>query len=227
MSKAPKKVQATEGERALGEVSQAQWQDYVSRFRPAEAALIKDAELTGGERAQVKGEVAADTAAAFAGLDRSTIASAKQSGADISSGKTKLSLAGDATAAGAVKGLGQAGAETGAEIDSTGRQLGITATGRDIATDVTRNLSRGAQRATTAALQVANAKTMRNNARTNAFATVAGAAVRKFGPSFQGDLEEIDVAAINKKRKGGFDFEADGIDSIVDPSGSFDPGSFA
>ena len=87
---------ATEQERALGYVSTQMWDDYKTRFRPAEKALAKKAEFTPGERAQVKGAVAADTAAAFKGLARSTVAAGGVSGANVASGKTKMTLAADA-----------------------------------------------------------------------------------------------------------------------------------
>ena len=87
MAKA-KKVGPTAQERALSDVSLSSWNDYVERFRPAEAALIKKAEFTAGEKAQVKGEASADTHAAFAGLSRDTVAKGGQAGADVNSGKT-------------------------------------------------------------------------------------------------------------------------------------------
>lgn len=180
---------ATPEEIELRRVSGAQWNDYVSRFRPAEAALAKSVELTAGERAQVKGEVSADTAAAFKGLSRETISATGQAGADVSSGKTKLSLAGNTQAAGRSRGVGQAIAETGAEIDETSKQLGLVALGRDIATDVTSDLSRGARRATGLALAESAAKRAKNEALLGAFSTVAGAATRKFGDPF-GDKDK-------------------------------------
>lgn len=181
--KAPKKEPPTQQERALAAVSSAQWTDYVERFRPAEVALIKKAQLTSGERAQVKGEVAADTASAFKGLARDTVAKGAQSGANVSSGKTKLNLAGDATAAGVARGVGQAAAITGAEVDAEQQKVRIAGFGRQLATDVTANLSRGAQRATSLALAASQARFQRNQATVNAAFSVAGAATRKFGGS--------------------------------------------
>jgi len=183
-------VQQTEQERALNEVSVAQWNDYVSRFRPAEAALVKNLELTGGERARVKGDVAADTAAAFKGLTRSTISAGEQSGADVSSGKTKFSLAGNADARGRALGQGQAIAETGAEIDRDQKMTGVAALGRGIAADVTSDLSRGARRASRVAIAEAVSKFERNEAALNAGAAVAGAATRKYGPKLAKKLRD-------------------------------------
>ena len=194
VAKAPKKQGPTAAETALAEVSSAQWNDYVARFRPAEAALAKDAELTKGEIARVKGEVSADTEAAFKGLTRATIASGEAAGADVSSGKTKLSLAANADAKGTAKGVGQSVAKTGAEIDSQGRRVQIAGFGRGVATDVTRNLSRGAQRATGLALAESNARFQTQLARNDAFATVAGGAAAKFRSirenKLDGDLVE-------------------------------------
>jgi len=188
----PGKTGPTQQEIALSDVSNAQWEDYKARFRPAEKALAKNAEMTKGERAQVKGQVSADTEQAFKGLMRSTIASGAASGAQASSGKTKLSIAADARAAGKAKGVGQSIAETGAEIDEQGRQLQIASFGRGVAQNVTANMSRGAVRATKLAIAASEAKFIRNAARMDAVASVAGAATRKFG----GDLMDRDGPGI-------------------------------
>jgi len=180
MAKQPKDPGPSQQEMALADVSSQQWNDYISRFRPAELALAKNAELTKGERAQVKGEVAADTAQAFKGLTRSTIAAGGAAGAQAGSGKTKLSIAADASAAGKAKGVGQSMAETGAEIDAQGRQLQIASFGRGVAQNVTANLSRGAQRATSLAIAASEAKFVRNATRMNLAGAVAGAASRKY-----------------------------------------------
>lgn len=195
MAKAPKKQGPSAQERALADVSKAQWNDYVKRFRPAEAALAKDAQLTAGERARVKGEVAADSEAAFKGLTRATVAGGTAAGAKADSSKTKLSLAANADAKGAARGVGQSIAETGAEIDAQQRAVQIAGFGRGVATDVTRNLSRGARRATQLALMSADARFQTNLARTDAISSVAGAATRKFGPGilkkFKGDAVDV------------------------------------
>lgn len=180
MSKGPEIVGPTAAETALAEVSKARWDVYVEDFRPAEIALAQNAELTKGEKARVKGEVSADTAAAFKGLARSTIAAGAASGANVASGKTKFSLATDAAAAGATKGLGQTAAITGAELDAEGKQLQIVQFGHDVASNTIANLSRGAQRATTVALAAADAKFERNNARLSAVTTIAGAVSERY-----------------------------------------------
>jgi hypothetical protein len=190
----PKDPGPTQQEQALASVSSHERNDYVTRFRPAEKALAKKAEFTEGERAQVKGAVAADTAAAFKGLDRSTIASGGIAGADVSSGKTKLSLAGDATAAGHAKGVGQSIAETGGKVDSEQQRLKIAGFGRGVAAGVTANLQQGAVRATRLALASSEAKFQSNAQNALVAASVAGAATAKFGSNlFDGDLQEIKV----------------------------------
>lgn len=197
MSKGPEIVGPTAAETALAEVSKARWDVYVEDFRPAEIALAQNAELTKGEKARVKGEVSADTAAAFKGLARSTIAAGAASGANVASGKTKFSLATDAAAAGATKGLGQTAAITGAELDAEGKQLQIVQFGHDVASNTIANLSRGAQRATTVALAAADAKFERNNARLSAVSTIAGAVseryqINKKNKAIQGTQDLLD-----------------------------------
>ena len=212
VAKAPPKQQATAQERALAEVSQAQWDDYKARFRPAEVALAKDAELTQGEIARVQGEVSADTEAAFKGLTRATIASGEAAGADVSSGKSKLALAANAAAKGTAKGVGQSVAKTGAEIDSQGRRVQIAGFGRGIATDVTRNLSRGAQRATSAALQASDARFQKTLSINSTISTVAGAAARKFSGGFgdqEGDLVKTDIPGLFNFNFGSTNFGED------------------
>jgi len=197
MSKSPKKVGPTAQETALADVSGQQWTDYVERFRPAEVALIKQAQLTEGERAQVKGEVAADTAAAFKGLTRNTIATGEQTGADVSSGKTKLSLAGDADAAGTARGLGQALAITGAEVDAEQQKVRIAATGRGIAHDATANLSRGARRATNTALAASESRFQRNQNNIDALFAVAGAGTAKYRSHLDAEKKRIADTPLN------------------------------
>ncbi len=204
MSKAPPKQQATAEERALGESSIGMWNDYVAHFRPAEAALAKEAELTAGERAGIKGAVAGDVAAAFKGLTRSTVASGQQSGADVNSGKTKLSLASDAEARGEATGIGQNVAEVTAGLDEEQKKLQIAGLGRNVQTDTTKFAARGARRANTVAMAASNAKFSRNIARTEAIFGVAGAAAKKFGLDekfgdiFRGDLEEITPTGVRR-----------------------------
>jgi hypothetical protein len=203
--KPPKKQGPTAEERELERVSIAEWNDYVGRYRPAEAALIKDAQLTAGERASVKGQASADTAAAFKDLTSQTIRTGGQTGAKLSSGRTKFGLAGDALASGKARGLSAAAAETGAEFDRDQKELGITATGRNIAHDVTANLSRGAQRATRLSLAASQARFDRNAATVNALSSVAGAVTRKFGDPFgekssREQLELIDTTSFPKRR---------------------------
>ncbi len=206
MAKAPRKVQASAEEKALGESSIGMWNDYVSRFRPAEAALAKDAILTPGERASIKGGVSGDVGEAFKGLTRSTISSGEISGADVNSGKTKLSLAGDAEARGKATGIGQNVADVTAGLDEEQKKLQIVGFGRDIQTDTTRFAARGAQRATSVAIAASNASFQRNQARTDAVAGIAGAAFRRFAfdeegnrkfgkkkDPFSGDLEPVDI----------------------------------
>jgi hypothetical protein len=169
----------TEQEKALGEVSKYQWDDYVERFRPAEAALIKKARLTGGERAAAKGLASADTAAAFKGAARGSVAAGALTGAKVGSGRTKMSLAADATAAGAARGVAAAGATTNAELSSENQMLKIAGMGRGIAHNATMNMARDASRASQVSLAEAAARQQKKEAMINLAATVGGAAYRK------------------------------------------------
>ena len=225
MAKAPKKQGPTAEERALQQVSSAQWNDYKERFRPAEKALALNAKLTDGERAQVKGEVAADTAQAFSGLTRSTISAGEQAGADVNSGKTKLSLAGNAAAMGKARGVGQAMAETGAELDSEGRFMKIAGFGREVAAGATADMSRGAVRATRLALAASNAKFEKNQAMIGAVATVAGAAASKFNEvRVAKQKARLSDLASEKHEFGGMpNFDFDSAFPTRDPFAKVDP----
>jgi len=218
--RAPAKVGPTASERALADVSSQQWNDYVARFRPAEAALIKKAEFTAGEKAQVKGEASADTAASFAGLARDTISKGKQAGGDANSGRTKFSLAADAESAGTAKGLAQGAAVTGGELDSEGQKLKIAGFGRKVATDVTANLSRGAQRATALAIADSQAKYERNAAMAEAVAGIAGAATRKLTmkkPLSKADADAVDEVPLNARPRHYTPGGAVSPDTMYDP----------
>jgi hypothetical protein len=177
--KAPK-VKPTEAEKALERVSVSQWNDYVGKFRPAEAALAKKIELTEGERAQVKGQVAADTAAAFKGVARSTTVATSVAGANVASGRSKFTLAENIRAEAKAKGVGQAGAETGAEISEVQGKQRLAAFGRGVSADVTENLQSGAVRATNLALAEARAKFAKNESVLESASTLAGFAFKKF-----------------------------------------------
>ena len=176
----PKKEKPTAQETALAQVSAHQWADYVERFRPAEAEMIKRAEFTAGERAQVTGEVAADAAAAFKGQTRATHAAGGATGAKVGSGKSKFSLAADAAAAGEAKGVGQAMAVAGGIEDENAQKVRITGLGRQVATAVTADTSRGARRATRLALAASEARFQSKLDTVNAVAGVAGAAASKY-----------------------------------------------
>lgn len=180
LGRGPKIPGPSEEEKATKEVSIAQWNDYYSRFVPAEAELIRRSELTAGERASVKGQVAGDVASSFAGLTRGTLAAGESSGADASSGKTKFALASNADARGRALGLGQAAAETGAEATRDQQQAGLTALGRSGAAEITSDLSRAARRTQAVSLATAAAKWERNQAWINTAAVIAGAGTRKY-----------------------------------------------
>lgn len=194
--KSPKKPKATAEEKELERVSVAQWNDYAARYRPAEAELIRRAELTEGEKARVTGEAAADTAGAFKGLTRSTVASNLATGADASSGRNKFALAADAQGFGEARGLGAGAALTGARIDSDVQKVGIAGLGRQIATGATADLSRGARRATNLALAAADAKHQRNLNRLSAAATIAGAGFHRAKSAFDARKTAADEARI-------------------------------
>ena len=182
--KSPEKQGPTAQETATADVSSQTWADYVERYRPAEAALIRKAEFTAGEKAQVKGEVAADTAAAFKGASRSSISANEQAGASAASGKSKLALAADAIAQGTAAGVGKGMAVAGGNVDQDQMNLKIAGFGRGVAQDATANMSRGAQRATRLALAASQARFEKNQATVNAVAGVAGAAAAKFKSNY-------------------------------------------
>lgn len=220
MSKAPPKVRASAQETALKNASTASWNDYIAKYRPAEAALAKEAELTAGERAGIKGAVSGDVAEAFKGLTRDTVAAGGQSGADVNSGKTKLSLAGDADARGRATGAGQNVADVTAGIESEQKKLSIVGHGRGVQTDTAKFAARGARRANTVAMAASNAKFARNTARTDALFGIAGAATKKLGLDekikgvFQSDLEEIEVTG----RRRGVEFSPSAVSGNFDSS---------
>ena len=211
MSKGPKQQGPSEQEKALKEVSVAQWNDYVARYQPAEAELMKRSELTEGEIAGVKGQVAGDVASSFEGVTRSTLAAGEQSGAGINSGKTKFGLAGNADARGEALGLGQVVAEVGAKGARDKQQAGITALGRGIAADATENMAAGARRATRVGMAQAVGRFERNSAAINAASAVAGAAAAKWGPEL---MEKWDTK--KRLKKAGMDFNDNWDSNIAD-----------
>lgn len=198
--KKPKKQGPTAEEKALQEVSIGQWNDYVARFRPAEAELARRAEFTRGEKLAAEGMAGADAAAAFKGLTRDTIASQKIAGADASSGRTKFALAGNAEAKGKATGLAAAAASTGQKIQSDAERLGITAIGRGVASGTTSDMAAGARRATNLALAAREARFERNQSIVLGAATVAGAATARYQLNKNKSLEEIDMNSLPSRR---------------------------
>lgn len=207
MGKGPKVPGPSPEEIALKEVSVAQWNDYVSRFRPAEAELIKRSELTAGERASIRGQAATDTASAFKGLTRGTVAAGEASGADVTSGKTKMGLAGNADARGQAIGMGAVAGELGAMAAQDKQQAGIAAMGRNIATDATTSFAQGARRASKVAMATAAARWETNVAAINAAAAVGGAAARKWGPGLM-DKRRLKKAGMDFKSNWDTNIEA-------------------
>ena len=197
MSKGPKVPGPSPEEIALKEVSIAQHNDWVKRFVPAESELIRRSELTAGEKASVRGQAATDVASAFKGLTKGTITAGEAGGADVSSGKTKMSLAGNADARGQAIGMGTVAGELGAMAAQDKQQAGIAAMGRDIAADATASFAQGARRASKVALATAAAKWETNVAAVNAGMAVAGAATRKYVLNDKWTSEE---QAMNRKR---------------------------
>jgi hypothetical protein len=178
--KKPKMQKATAQEKALTKMGIDTWNGYVSDFMPAEAEMARRAEFTASEKAAAKGMASADTAAAFKGLNRDTIKTQSMVGADESSGRTKFAIAGNAEAEGKAKGLSAAAASVTGEIQSDYDQLGVMATGRDVAFSSMADMAAGARRATGLALAASQAKFAKNEALVNAAGVVAGAGVRRY-----------------------------------------------
>ena len=179
MAKAPKDPGPSEADRAQVEVSEATWTDYVERYRPAEAQLVKRAQYSAGERSRVRGEVSGDAAAAFKGLARKTVSASGQAGQKVGSGSLVAALAGNAGAQGEVTGVGKAAADLGGRLKSEGDKLGVTAIGRNVVAGVQTNLSQAAQRQTQVALQKSMLKAALQNQKIELGAAVLGAGVRK------------------------------------------------
>jgi hypothetical protein len=181
MAKKPKDPGPSQADIAQVQVSQARWSHYVSQYRPAEAALVERAEFTAGERNRVRGEVAADTAAAFKGLDRKTVSAGGQAGSKVGSGSALMALAGNAEAQGGAQGVGKAAATLGGKLQSEGEKFRVTQIGQGVVSGIHSDLSQAARRQTAVANQKAFLKAQQQNARIAAAATVAGAGVRKYG----------------------------------------------
>lgn len=195
MASKPKDPGPSQADMAQVAVAGHQWNDYMTRFAPAEAELVKRSEFTAGERARVRGEVAADTATAFKGLARKTVSASGQAGQNLASGATKLGLAGNALAQGEATGVGRAAAELGGRLESESEKFRVSQIGRNIVSDIQSDLSKTARRQTQASLEKAMLKAQAQNQKIAAAATIMGAGVRKYG-LMQEDkpIEEIDTS---------------------------------
>jgi hypothetical protein len=181
MAKKAKDPGPSQADIAQVEVASARWDHYMANYRPAELELVRRSEFTAGEQAQVRGEVAADTAAAFSPLTRKTISAGSQAGHRAGSGSTKLDLAGNALAQGTAQGVGKAAATLGGRLESEMEQFRVTSIGQGKVSDVQTDLSRAARRSNTVSVHKAILKAEEQNQRVAAAATVAGAGVRKYG----------------------------------------------
>jgi hypothetical protein len=195
MAKKPKDPGPSQADIAQVQVSQARWNHYVAQYRPAEAAMVARSEFTAGERNRVRGEVAADTAGAFGGLNRKTIAAGNQAGDKTGSGSALMALAGNAEAQGGAQGLGKGAATLGGKLQSESEKFRVTQVGQGVVSGIQSDLSQAARRQTAVANQKAFLKAQVQNAKIAAAATVAGAGVRKYKGHLDAQAEEKLAAA--------------------------------
>lgn len=174
MSK-PKKAKKTAQEKALEQASIKKHQSYVELFRPAEAKFIEQIKVTQGEREQIRGRVAADSAAANKETQKLTRGAQRARGAEAGSGASILAQAGASIKTGTVRGKGVAAADQGAVDAGLTGQVKAVAFGEGIAQDALINTAQGAERATRQIIaDVENKNAIRANL-IGAAGTVAGA----------------------------------------------------
>lgn len=174
MSK-PKKAKKTEQEKTLEIISIKKHESYVKLFRPAEKKFIEQIQVTQGEREQIRGRVAADSAAANKDTQKLTRAAQRARGGEAGSGASILAQADASRSTGSTRGLGVAAADVGAVDAGLTGQVKAVAFGENIAHDALINVSQGAERATRQIIaDVANKNAIRENL-FGAAGTIAGA----------------------------------------------------
>jgi len=153
---------------------------YDKSFKPIEEAMIKRTEYTAGERNRVRGNVAADTAAAFKNLSRQTVSAGGQSGAKIGSGSMLMSQAGNVSAQGAATGVGRAAADLGGRLQSENEQFVASQLGQNMSAQLQTNLAMVGQRQNQVSMQKAFLKAQEQNQRMEAAGAIAGSAAAKY-----------------------------------------------
>jgi len=148
--KAPKQ-KASAREKALAERAAREWNDYVTRFAPAEDALLAKLRDTEGAIERGRAEAGKAAAEAFGGDDAAYMAGGLRVGQALNSGSSVLGLADRVHGLAGAAGQGAAGAERAAKERELKGLLKMAAFGRGLADDSTLSLARAGREETTAA----------------------------------------------------------------------------
>lgn len=143
----PKKEKATEQEKALTQVSAAQWNDYATRFAPLNDELLERVKSTDGKRSQASGVAAADVEQAAMGRTAKGLAGANARGATTGSGAQVMDLTKAGVAKGKARGLAQAAAVQGVDDNELMAKRKMASFGRELSDDTHLSFEAGAKRA--------------------------------------------------------------------------------
>jgi hypothetical protein len=174
-----KGAKETPEERLGKEMNSKRFGHYMDNYVPAEYALVDRAKLTPGEKASQQAQATGDVQQAFKNLDRQTKSANAQSGAKLSSGKSKFSLADNAAAKGKGTAVAELAAGLGAEAEADAAQVGLVGQGAGVAANAQMSQAQSASRASRLGIAQAASRQARNLAVIDAAFTIGGAAYQK------------------------------------------------
>lgn len=179
----PSQVGPTEKEAALVEVGAKQWGEFLVKSNKIEPELIKQTRASTARRSAAEGLVSADTAASFSGLAGETTSVEALRGATSGSSAAKFAEVANTLGQGTTGAAGQVVAERGVADAEAAADVKLAAFGRGVANAATIDLARGARRASALARAEGISKFEEKATQRAAVASLAGGAVRKFGPA--------------------------------------------
>ena len=143
----PSKPKPTAHEKALAEVSTAQWNDYATRFAPLNQELLDRVKATDGKRQAAAGIAASDVEQAREGQTAATVAGLSAAGSKAGSGASNMAVFQNALGGGKARGLAQAAAVQGVDDNELMAKRKMVSFGRELSDDAHLSFEGSARRA--------------------------------------------------------------------------------
>ncbi|WP_136810004.1 hypothetical protein [Desulfosediminicola flagellatus] len=146
------KVEETAQEKELAKISQEQWNEYETRFKPFEDEWIKNTEMDAGDQAKMAGQVNTGVGAVFDNQQREVTSQNFSAGMDPSSGRFKAAISGLSNRKGTAAAKAKTDASQAVDDQTYLRLQGAVAMGRGQSTGAMRDMTTLAGDATNKAI---------------------------------------------------------------------------